>query len=70
MNDLDADSVALRLLCEQAELRLERTRAAADTARRRVCLPDGTYLWISEDTPPDVDGAHHAAIRTRWSVAD
>jgi len=51
---MDADTVALRLLCEKAQERLERAWAAAEFARRTVQLPDGTYVWAKEggDVPP------------------
>jgi hypothetical protein len=45
----DADSVALRLLCEKAQERLERAWAAAEFAHRTVQLPDGTYVWAKVD---------------------
>jgi hypothetical protein len=39
----DSDSIALRLLCEKAEERLEQAAAAAELARYVVQLPDGSY---------------------------
>lgn len=54
--DSDADSVVLRLLCEKAQERLERTWAAADFGHRTLQLPDGTYLWAKESEPPAQQG--------------
>ena len=51
---LDADTVALRFLCEKAQERLERAWAAAEFGHRTVQLPDGTYVWAKDggDAPP------------------
>ena len=46
---MDADSVALRLLCEKAQERLERAWAATELAHRTVQLPDGSYVWAKVD---------------------
>jgi hypothetical protein len=52
VEDKDADSIVLRLLCETAQERLERTWAAAEFSHRTVQLPDGTYVWAKETDPP------------------
>ena len=50
INDRDAESVALRLLCEKAQERLERAWSAAEYTHRAVPLPDGTYIWVKENS--------------------
>jgi len=50
-DDIDSDSIALRLLCEKAEERLEQAAAAAELARHIVQLPDGTYHRSKPDEP-------------------
>jgi len=60
----DADSVALRFLCEKAQERLERAWAAAEFGHRTVQLPDGTYVWAKDggDVPP----AAASPLRLPW----
>jgi ribosomal protein S7 len=47
--ELDVDSIALRLLCEKAQERLERAWTAAELAHQTVQLPDGSYAWAKRD---------------------
>lgn len=49
IDDTSPDSVALRLLCEKAQERLERVWTAAELAHRTVQLPDGTYYWAKDE---------------------
>jgi hypothetical protein len=52
MHKRDVDTIALRLLCEKAEERLEQAAAATEVAHHTVQLPDGTYHWAKEDERP------------------
>lgn len=49
MKDHDVDTIALRLLCEKAEERLEQAATATRVAHQTVQLPDGTYHWAKDD---------------------
>jgi hypothetical protein len=51
MHERDVDTIALRLLCEKAEERLEQAAAATEVAHHTVQLPDGTYHWAKGETP-------------------
>ena len=47
--NLDLDSIALRLLCEKAQERLERAWTATELAHQTVQLPDGSYAWAKKE---------------------
>ncbi len=51
MKERDVDTIALRLLCEKAEERLEQAATATAIAHHTVQLPDGTYHWAKPDEP-------------------
>ncbi len=51
MSAREVDTIALRLLCEKAEERLEQAAAATEVAHHTVQLPDGTYHWAKDDDP-------------------
>ena len=62
--NLDLDSIALRLLCEKAQERLERAWTAAELAHQTVQLPDGSYAWAKQD---DTSKTAHERAAASWA---